>query len=259
MIDWIAEVMRAKSARRLARIQTLWSGYGEVFRVALDGGIAPTAIVKHVKPPRAARGTTSDRRKRRSYDVEAVFYRDFASRLPGRTARLYGDRVRDDEWLFVLEDLGDRRTPSLPDCLAWLASFHRTFMSDRGDGLWPTGTYWYLETRIEEVVTDLARARALDHQLAGASYQTLVHGDAKEENFCIAPDGEIAAYDFQYVGRGCGIRDVAYLLHGHRDIERHLAHYFAALGAPRELEDEWRALYPIAVADFERFLDGWQG
>ena len=65
VLDRIANVTGARSARRAARVQRLWDGYGEVFRVELDHGVAPTAIVKRVAPPAGVRGTPSDQRKRR--------------------------------------------------------------------------------------------------------------------------------------------------------------------------------------------------
>ena len=48
---WIAEATGAEEVRRGARIQSLWSGYGEIFRVHLTGADVPTAVVKSVKPP----------------------------------------------------------------------------------------------------------------------------------------------------------------------------------------------------------------
>ena len=74
MLDWIAGVTGARGARRGRQLQSLWSGYGELFRVELDGGVAQTAVVKWVRPPAHAHATVSDIRKRRSYDVEAAFY-----------------------------------------------------------------------------------------------------------------------------------------------------------------------------------------
>ena len=84
----------------------------------------------------------------------------------------------------------------------------------------------------------------------------------------------MAGVDFQYVGGGCGMKDVAYFLSSclaPSDLEKwaapYLDGYFDALRAcvgPRltpealgELEDEWRALYAFAWADFYRFLAGW--
>jgi hypothetical protein len=275
VLDWIAEVTGARTARRRERIQRLWNDYGEVFRVELDG--ERTAVVKHVTPPHAVRGSVSDTRKRRSYEVEAAFYRDYAPRCDDRcrVARLYGTRRDGDAWWFVLEDLdaagfSARRDPvnaaELASCLAWLAAFHARFLGDPGAGLWPHGTYWHLATRLDELAAIRdpalrARAAALDAALAGATYQTILHGDPKEANFCFTPDGRaVAAVDFQYAGRGCAMRDVAYLLHGHADA--HLDTYFDHLrraGVHADVEREWRALFPIAQLDFARFLAGWRG
>jgi hypothetical protein len=278
VLDWIANVTAARSARRVERVQTLWGGYGEVFRVALEAGVAPTVIVKRVAPPADARGTASDTRKRRSYDVEHAFYRQFAPRCDDRcrVARLYASRVEHGEWWFVLEDLDaagycERRDPAhgvaLDACLAWLAAFHARFMGERGDGLWPEGTYWHLATRLDELaaIDDeriRATARDLDAKLAAARFQTILHGDPKEANFCFTRGGTAAAaVDFQYAGRGCAMKDVAYLLHGHSDahLDTYFRHLRAALGDIDAIEHEWRALFPIAQLDFERFLAGWSG
>ncbi|HSO38240.1 MAG TPA: phosphotransferase, partial [Labilithrix sp.] len=163
-------------------------------------------------------------------------------------------------------------------CLAWLAAFHARFLGVAPEGLWKTGTYWHLATRPDElaIIADPALREAapvLDRHLRAATFQTLVHGDAKPANFCFARGGPaVAAVDFQYVGGGCGMKDVAYLLAspdaGAAQVEqRHLDGYFthlraavAARGAAVDvaaLEREWRALYPIACADYYRFLAGW--
>jgi len=271
VLDWIATATGARAARRLEHVQRLWGGYGEVFRVALDGGVAPTAIVKCVQPPAHARATASDRRKRHSYDVETAFYRDRAPRCDEtcRVAKLYASRVTDDRWLLVLEDLDaagftgrrdDAHGAAMTACLRWLARFHARFIGEPCEEL---GTYWHLATRLDELsaIADPALRSAapiLDAQLRAARFQTILHGDPKEANFCFTRDGSaVAAVDFQYTGRGAGIRDVAYLLHGHGDPRAHLDTYFHHLGRP-DVEPEWRTLFPIAVRDFERFLAGWR-
>ena len=67
-------------------------------------------------------------------------------------------------------------------------------------------------------VLDEPEAPELDRRLRAARFQTLVHGDAKPANFCFdARRGAVAAVDFQYVGGGCGMKDVAYLLSGERE------------------------------------------
>lgn len=294
-LQWVARAAGAEGARRGERIQSLWSGYGEIVRVRLAGAAGErarvTAIVKSVKPPAGARGKPKDAshaRKCRSYDVEMAWYRTFAASCDDacRVPSFIDGRVAGGEWLFVLEDLDDAGFPErrrrangaeLDVCLAWLASFHARFLGVAPQGLWKTGTYWHLATRPDELAAiDDAHLRAaaslLDRQLRAATFQTLVHGDAKLANFCFAPGGRaVAAVDFQYVGGGCGMKDVAYLLSGESSSaaveQRHLDTYFKHLreGVARlhpsldlvALEAEWRALYPIAGADFCRFMAGW--
>jgi hypothetical protein len=276
----VAQLLDAR-VTGVERIQSLWSGYGELARVTLDGFAAPTAIVKHVRPPASACGV-SDLRKRRSYDVELAFYCEVAPRCDAscRVATLYAAERTDDDWLFVLEDLDaagysarmldDESSPALELALGWLAAFHARFLDEAFPSLWPIGTYWHLDTRRDELAN--IRSRALRDRaehfaatLDTARFQTLLHGDAKEANFCVTPDfTAVAAVDFQYTGRGAGIRDVAYLLHGHPDAALDI--YFRALRAalPAHVDaaavvSEWRTLFPIAQQDFARFLAGWRG
>lgn len=282
-LDWISRVAGGGNAQRGARLQSLWGGYGEILRVAIEGGNVESVIVKSVKPPRRAPNDASDARKRRSYEVERAFYEKFAPRCAAacRVPRLFGARGsggRDAEWTFVLEDLdaaGYRARRASPDaetldrCLAWLAAFHATFFGSPPNGLWATGTYWHLATRRDELanVDESVRAVAhrIDAKLASCIHRTLVHGDAKLENFCFARDGGIAAVDFQYVGGGCGIKDVAYLVSGEPGETRAVDAYFGHLRRELDarsldsaaIEAEWRALYPFACADFYRFLAGW--
>ena len=74
----------------------------------------------------------------------------------------------------------------------------------------------------------------------------------------------MAAVDFQYVGGGVGVKDLAYFLSSIYDEDQLydkekecLDYYFAELGAEDEVEVEWRELYPYAWCDFYRFLKGW--
>ncbi len=283
---WLLATTRAARVTRWERIQSLWSGYGELLRVHLDGSERETVIVKWVHPPAAgARSDVSHRRKCRSYDVELAFYRVYASRCDdgSRVAEHLGQRTGSAEWLLALEDLDalgfdrrlrDPRGADLDACLVWLARFHGRFLGVRPESLWTEGTYWHLDTRREELaaIRD-ARVRAgapeLDRRLREARWRTIVHGDAKPANFCFARGARgVAAVDFQYVGGGCGMRDVAYLLEGtgssieRRGLDLYFDHLRAALDPGADaaaLEEEWRALYPVAAEDFRRFLAGWRG
>jgi len=212
------------------------------------------------------------------------------------------------EQTLVMEDLqqlgfADKETAlSLNDIkavISWLANFHACFIGQPADDLWPVGTYWHLKTRLDEFnnMEDGPLKKAanfIDSKLNNARYQTIVHGDAKVANFCFSDletkniteiDNNltntltnkislVAAVDFQYVGKGVGVKDLAYFLGScltDNDLTRlHnelLDHYFKVLGLAcnkyqpdinvSELEDEWRNLYSFANADFHRFLQGW--
>ena len=278
-------------------VQEMWSGYGQILRIDLDGGRQSSVIAKHVRIPTAAnhpRGWNtglSNQRKVRSYEVERHWYSIWAARCSDscRVPYYLGGDVHGDEVLMVLEDLDaagfNRRLRSvnesqLQSCLNWLAEFHATFVNSTPDGLWETGTYWHLDTRPDELEAlddqDLKRAAPeLDRRLKTAQFQTLVHGDAKLSNFCFNANGkQAAAVDFQYVGGGCGIKDLAYFLGSCLDEDEcerreeelldcyfgYLGNSIRALGAPTDtaaLIAEWRELYPIAWTDFHRFLKGW--
>lgn len=298
------QIARATGATRVElgeRVQSLWGGYGEIRRATLSGSGALIAnvIAKHVVPPSAARlgaaEARSHRRKLRSYQVERAFYRSYAAQCDPecRVPAAVAESNPGAPTLLVLEDLdavgfGARRsrvsTGELLSCLRWLAEFHATFLGERPEALWKVGTYWHLATRPDELRAltdgDLRRAAPLlDERLNRARFRTFVHGDAKLQNFCFEPfrgGDRVAAVDFQYVGGGVGVKDVAYFLTScvsapelERDAERHLDHYFHELRAALSrrglsvdtaaLEAEWRDLYPVACADFFRFLCGWSG
>lgn len=286
---FVAKASGAKRVRGADRIQSLWSGYGELLRVHLEGARDSSVIVKWVRPPAEPRGgDLSDARKRRSYEVETTFYREYgalssdACRVPSFVA----SHVSRGEQILVLEDLDaagfrERRRTATPKeidaCLSWLAAFHAASLGVEPKGLWSVGTYWHLATRPAELAAidepELREAAPIiDRKLSAATQKALVHGDAKLANFCFSPGGgAVAAVDFQYVGGGCGMKDVAYLLRrtvdDDEEEQHHLDTYFRLLRAALDargaaatsdaLEAEWRALYPLACADYYRFLAGW--
>lgn len=285
IIQLARESTGAADAAVSGTIQSLWSGYGEIVRVALRGARVPSVVVKRVSPPRRG-ADRSHQRKLASYAVERRWYASWAHRCGEgcRIPRCFAAEEEPSGWVFVLEDLdasgyaGRTRRPgadALAACLGWLASFHATFLGVEPEGLWPRGTYWHLATRPDELarIADpglRAAAHRIDAALADARHRTLVHGDAKAANFCFGRDA-VAAVDFQYVGGGVGVQDLAYLLGGCLTSAELLARadgpvdaYFDALrrALPRDVdasavEAEWRALLPFAWADFHRFLAGW--
>jgi Ser/Thr protein kinase RdoA (MazF antagonist) len=91
-------------------------------------------------------------------------------------------------------------------------------MGTKDDSLWKIGAYWHLDTRPHELeaLEDMElknSAKQIDTMLNNTKHQTIVHGDAKLANFCFDKSGSrCAAVDFQYVGHGCGMKDVAYFM-----------------------------------------------
>lgn len=297
--DLICQTAGAQRITATELIQPLWSDYGRLLRLKLAGGQYPSVILKHIRLPRAdqhPRGWNTDlshQRKLRSYQVEAHWYQNFADRCDQHCAvpRCLAVFERDNETFLLLSDLhndGFTRVKDRVDfneirlCLSWLAWLHATFITTetatKPQGLWPCGSYWHLDTRPDELaaLTDKALQRAaplIDQALKQCRFQTLIHGDAKLANFCFA-ENAVAAVDFQYVGGGCGIKDVAYFLGSclsESECERLeqplLDYYFGqlrqALSSKQPeldaaaIEREWRVLFDVAWADFHRFLKGW--
>lgn len=295
--DFVLETMGAKAITSQEVIQSLWSGYGQIVRVGLAGATLKSVVVKYIQfptesnHPRGWNTELSHTRKMNSYDIEMHWYRDWSSRCNKacRVAKCYAARGMADERIIILEDLDaagfsvrktDLDMAEVKLCLRWLANFHACFMNEKPSGLWQTGTYWHLETRPDEwasmVEGELKNAAAdIDSLLNNGIYQTIVHGDAKVANFCFSPNNrDVSAVDFQYVGGGCGMKDVAYLL-GSCLTESQcemwqnelLIFYFAELKRAltmfdkqldwQALEAEWRTMFPVAWTDFYRFLVGW--
>jgi len=287
----------AKNILSISSVQSLWSGYGEIIRVTLSGGELNSAILKYVNLPEEKnhpRGWNTDfshQRKIRSYEVEINWYEHWSNQCDEscRVARYYVTKKSDNEYAVLLEDLDAAgyhlRFSSLDKngakrCLRWLANFHGRFMSSVNEDLWPVGTYWHLGTRPDEFSAMEAgalkdSAARIDSLLNECKYKTLVHGDAKVANFCFLQDlCDVAMVDFQYVGSGCGMKDVAYFmgsclseLECEQWQDELLAYYFSELNGALErhaiqidkqaLEKEWRKMFPVAWADFYRFLSGW--
>jgi len=298
----INNALNADSSLKEDCIQTLWSGYGEIVRYRLKGAKMETIIAKHVKVPdqmehpRGWNNDISQQRKIHSYHIEAHWYRHWVSRCNTlcRAPKPYYIGTENDCFIFLLEDLDaagfSRRVTQatqtdIEACLSWLANFHATFLgvnpnTPSATALWPTGTYWHLATRqceLDALDTGQLKSMAslIDLTLSKGHYTTIVHGDAKIANFCFSESSDnVAALDFQYVGGGCGMKDVMLLLSScltSEECELHapqyLSYYFSQLDIAlsekltsddfKALEREWRAMYAITWADFVRFLSGW--
>lgn len=287
--SFILEKTGATSLNELGLIQELWSGYGHIKRFALEGSPLQTVVVKNVQYPKQQqhpRGWNSQlghERKLKSYQVETAWYTQYAKQSEARLPKCYGVYQQNNEVCIVLEDLDaagytyrkqDISWQGIDNCLAWLAKFHASYLGKTPQNLWAIGSYWHLATRPQElaVLADVPLKKAapfIDQKLNDCRYSTFIHGDAKLANFCFSANDEVAGVDFQYVGGGCGIQDVAYFIGSclsEQECERledtilstYFIHLHKALGKEHKaLEKEWRSLYPYAWADFHRFLKGW--
>ena len=285
----ILEATGASGIVETTTIQSLWSGYGKIIRVQLADAVRKSVVVKLVQLPEERnhpRGWNTDighQRKLKSYQVETEWYAHYAQRSKARLPQCLALESQEEKVLMVLEDLDEAGFPlrkesvswiEVSACLRWLAQFHASFLGQEPEGLWKKGTYWQLETRPQELeaLSDLPLKKAaqlIDQKLDSCQYLTLVHGDAKLANFCFSKNERVAAVDFQYVGGGCGMKDVAYFIGSClpekecEELEEKILHtYFLALatamGEKNEaLEREWREMYRYAWADFHRFLKGW--
>jgi hypothetical protein len=293
----ILNVSGATEVTAMETIQSLWSGYGKIMRFTLKSAQQKSLIVKHVKLPdnrRHPRGWNTDvshQRKVKSYKVESAWYGSWSKKCDEtcRVPHCLAVSSTENETLMVLEDLDASGYPSrkscvsqieMKACISWLANFHAIFMGESPENLWAQGTYWHLATRPDElqVLSDLPlkkAAKAIDQKLNSSPYKTFVHGDAKLANFCFSSDGKkVSAVDFQYVGGGCGMKDLAYFVGSCLDEDQSerqeaeiLNFYFSelkqALAVHKKtldfssLEQDWRRLYPVAWTDFHRFLKGW--
>ena len=229
----IGQELKLGNYQSVEVIQSLWGGYGELVRVTYS---TCSVIIKHVKLPKPSehpRGWNTDRshqRKLHSYQVEVNWYTHFSREVSTRCRVPQGLKTfqSENEWLIVMEDLAevgfpkvitDAKLEHLRACLAWLANFHARYIGVRSDKLWHSGTYWHLATRPDELEvlqdTELKNAAQLiDQTLSQAKFKTLVHGDAKLANFCFdREESSVAAVDFQYVGHGCAMKDVALITH----------------------------------------------
>ncbi|MEZ8946223.1 phosphotransferase [Vibrio sp. 10N.247.311.12] len=267
------------------------------------------ALPDKAEHPKGWNTKLSHQRKVHSYQVETAWYQSFTQQWDERCPVPVGLQceLEENEWLIVMQDLADIGFPLISQfdvlaasdyqassytreeqkqrnaCLKWLANFHAKHINinqEQLSSLWQVGTYWHLDTRPDELnaLADLPlknQAKHIDRLLKECPYQTLVHGDAKLANFCFDSESErAAAVDFQYVGHGCAMKDVALFMSSairpqdcaelesevlgayFQHLKEALAHYQPQLSFD-EVEAAWRPMFYVAWADFQRFVKGW--
>ena len=281
---------------RARAIASLWAGMGSVYKITIEtsAGAIAEIVAKRVALPKRC-SSIGDQRKKESYDVEAAFYsRGHAERLIAAGAivptPLLVDKAPDVTICMTCVDGRSSHRGDAEAFVGWLAQLHATFWGvARADaavasGLQAQGSYWHLDTRPEEHARmgssgwmgrlKLA-ARALDLRLKADPSQSVCHGDAKGANivYATAADGGAVplVYDFQYVGKACVAKDLAYFLNVEADADAEdlllrryhaeLSRLLAAQGDESPTLASLRTAHELALADWRRFsevgLGGW--
>lgn len=297
MINIEKVILSITNATRISSkevIQELWSGYGEIIRYRLEGSSVSSLVVKHINlsptksHPRGWNTNTSHERKVKSYQNEVVWYRLFAGNLVGylNMPALIDCIEQGQETLLILSDASTIGFERIDDsisieqlklCISWIANLHAKTLNHKNSNLWKKGSYWDLSTRKDELNkmadSNLKKnAHLIASILNNTKFNCLIHGDAKLANFCFhQTKNEVLGLDFQYTGHGCGMKDLVYLFGSVLTSEQCFEHeqelidfYFKELSKNLDtsisfldLEKEWRPLFTIAWADFNRFLLGW--
>lgn len=308
----ICQAVQCRKIVNIKPMQSLWAGQGNLARLVLEREDhfkskvkTHTLVVKQINflakgnNPYGWNTDLAQQRKHHSYLVELAWYKTLGrlnepSNLFMPTPKLIYSEESEQGVLMALEDLnkdypirftaGKEDRPSdvqIQSSIRWLAQLHARFLNMDHKGIWPVGGYWHLATRPDELAAmpDGALkqlAAGLDEMLESCPYQTVIHGDAKLANFCFNDNGtRTAAVDFQYVGKGPGVKDLMLLMSSvlpdsrlMQEGDNFVDFYFSQLGLALEqchpeidADDVikcWRPLYVIAWADFHRFLSGWR-
>jgi len=193
-------------------------------------------------------------------------------------------------------------------CRPPLEHFEQTKSTKMDGGVWLNGGYTYLATRQDEyhglstsnsewhapLCTPLIRfegqptvaeivarflAPSVNNSNGGpiSKYETLIHGDVKSENLFTTAHGDaVAFFDFQYVGLGLGVCDLAklftcslpkqmlsadeYEIKMGSNEKQLLRYYLNKLEQVSEREYEWTVFlrhWEIALVDWLRFQASW--
>ncbi|NOJ11669.1 phosphotransferase [Vibrio splendidus] len=289
----------------LVRLVFSQEGHAELKSVI----VKHVALPDKAEHPKGWNTKLSHQRKVHSYQVETAWYQSFTQQWDERCPVPVGLQceLQENEWLIVMQDLAEIGFPLISQfdvlaasdyqassytreeqkqrdaCLKWLANFHAKHINidrEQSASLCQVGTYWHLDTRPDEfnALVDLPlknQAQHIDCVLRECPYPTLVHGDAKLANFCFDSESQnAAAVDFQYVGHGCAMKDVALFMSSavrpqdcaelesqmletyFRYLEEALAYYQPQFSFD-EVEAAWRPMFYVAWTDFQRFVKGW--
>jgi Phosphotransferase enzyme family len=291
------EVISVTSQTQIAR---LWAGMGSIVRLQCQdsSGNAKTIIAKHIKcsNPRSF----GDRRKAASYRVEASFYASkYCKDLSNFGICCRGLHTEDDgngDITILMDPLpnqtihymnGDVAEAAVRSVARLHAYFWGNVKADAAveSGLAQQGTYWYLDTRPDEFESMPTHglsgklkkaARDIDRALKTHKYQTICHGDLKACNMSLSSDPAYVTFvDFQYSGKACPAKDLAYLFCCGMDVDDDFVErqetellqlYITELSvhgvgsdaaAPLPTLEDLKEALDLAYCDLYRWMLGW--
>lgn len=263
-------------SQKSTKIQDLWSSYGKLLRIQNTNGSSFIRKQINLPPiPSDPKKKFDYQRKKKSYEVERLWYQSEPNLSNPVIPSLL--KIDDLSLNFEIEDLKPKGfqiiqkilKPDLYRIISSLANFHMELLNVENN-FWEHGGYWHLETRpyeLKQMSNKALQSKAyqLNDQLKNAKYKTIIHGDCKLANILLNKD-QVAFVDFQYVGSGAGVKDLVTLFASLpedflEDQDDFIDYYFKSMQPHQnystDLDEEWRSLYPIAWADYLRFLDGW--
>mmetsp|Transcript_23917 Transcript_23917/g.66270 ORF Transcript_23917/g.66270 Transcript_23917/m.66270 type:complete len:337 (-) Transcript_23917:499-1509(-) len=233
-----------------SQIANLWAGMGSIVRLKCDrnskssGKTQKTIIAKRIKCLNAR--SFGDKRKAASYRVEASFYGSLYCReLSEQGICCQGLHTEDDGMgsiTILMEPLpnhtlhymngkiAEAAVRSVAKLHAYFWGISKSTSAVNDVGLAEQGTYWYLDTRPDEYDNMDGRrglsgrlkraAHGIDTALKEHEYQTICHGDLKACNMSMSRDPSYVTFvDFQYLGKACPTKDLAYLFVCGMDID----------------------------------------
>ena len=258
----------------------LWAGMGHVYELSF-GTPTNRLIVKCVNPDPSQVDSLGGRRKVASYQVEANFYERYAERLIDdhdlQLPRPLHVEHNGNQTIICMSKLeNDSKHGNVEEeVIKWLAKLHAATWKSDAEGLQPSGSYWYLDTRPDEHA-DMPRtgwqgrlkraARAIDSRLQRDPMQCIIHGDAKDANILWTKDGKVAMCDFQYCGKGPPTRDLAYFLCSSSNPcqeDAFLRAYYETLiqllpnTVTNPSFEQLKESLELAYCDYARFMSGW--
>jgi len=283
-----------------SHIANLWAGMGSIVRLQCRGPSdkSTTIIAKHIKCSKPQ--SFGDIRKAASYHVEASFYGSkYCEDLSQSHICCKGLHTEDSgngEITILMTPLpnnilhcmdGDLSMAAVRSVARLHAHFwgHSKANAAIEAGLAEQGTYWYLDTRPDEYDNMSSRglsgklknsARDIDEALKEHTYQTVCHGDLKACNMSMSTDPSYVTFvDFQYLGKACPAKDIAYLFVCGMDVDHDfeerqeselLQLYIDELAAngvgedkhaPLPTLDGLREALDLSYCDLYRWMLGW--